>query len=289
MIEKYKYVNHINETLNFGQDGLFANESDLRDYDWNSISANDRISEFNKGIVNKTIPVFIRCQSEEEGLELKNRLFEVIEKDVLVAQHGKMIVGDYYCKCFLKASKKSKYLVDKRLLKTSLTMTTDFPSWIKETTVVFRPTVSSGDDNNQGSQLRSGIVLGKRNFDYNFDFPYDYTSEMLNKTLNNTGFVASAFKMIIYGTCTNPTIHIAGHTYQVNVEVGENEYLSIDSLTKTIILTHYDGTEENVFNKRNKNSYIFQQIPSGQNVVTWDGYYGFDVILYEERSEPKWI
>ena len=285
MLEKIKYINHVNEVLEFGQDGLFANESDLRDYKWDSVSANDRISEFTKGIVNKTIPVFIRCDTESEGIALKNRLFEVIEKDVLVAQHGKMIVGDYYCKCFLNGSSKDKYLVDKRLLKTTLKMTTDFPSWIKETTVVFRPTTSSGES----VQTRSGIVTGKRNFDYNFDFPYDYTSEMLNKNLNNTGFVASAFKLIIYGTCVNPVIHIGGHTYQVNVEVGENEYLTVDSLSKTIILTHYDGTEENVFNARNKNSYIFQKIPSGQNIVTWDGYYGFDVILYEERSEPKWI
>ncbi len=286
MLEKIKYINHVNEVLEFGQDGLFANENDLRDYDWDAVSANDRISEFTKGIVNKSIPVFIRCQTESEGLAVKNRLFEVIEKDVLVAQHGKLIVGDYYCKCFLTGSSKDKYLVDKRLLKTNLTMTTDFPSWIKETTVVFRPTVSGGSDDNV--VVNSGIVTGKRNFDYNYDYPFDYTSEMLNKTLNNTGFVASAFKLIIYGACTNPVIHIAGHTYQVNADIGENEHLSIDSLTKTIILTHYDGTEENVFNKRNKNSYIFQPIPSGQNIVTWDGYYGFDVILYEERSEPKW-
>ncbi len=285
MLEQIQYINHVNETLNFGQDGLFANENDLRDYSWDAVSANDRISEFTKGIVNKSIPVFIRCSSELEGLTIKNKLFEVIEKDVLVATHGKMIVGDYYCKCFLTASKKSKYLIDKRLLKTQLTMTTDFPSWIKETRVVFRPTTGNNEEVAVNNNV---IVTAKRNFDYNFDFPYDYTSEMLNKTLNNTGFVASAFKMIIYGTCTNPTIHIAGHTYQVNAEVGENEYLSIDSLTKTIILTHYDGTEENVFNLRNKNSYIFEPIPSGQNVVTWDGYYGFDVILYEERSEPKW-
>ena len=77
--------------------------------------------------------------------------------------------------------------------------------------------------------------------------------------------------------------------YQVDCEVGEGEYLTVDSTTKKIFVTKNDGTIVNCFNSRNKNSYIFEKIPSGNNAVTWSGEYGFDVILMEERSEPKWI
>ena len=68
----------------------------------------------------------------------------------------------------------------------------------------------------------------------------------------------------------------------------EGEYLTIDSTTKKIFLTKNDGTIINQFNNRNRDSYIFEKIPAGSNVVTWNGDFAFDVILLEERSEPKW-
>ena len=42
------------------------------------------------------------------------------------------------------------------------------------------------------------------------------------------------------------------------------------------------------FSDRNRDDYIFEKIPSGSNDVSWDGAFGFDVTLLEERSEPKW-
>lgn len=277
MLEKLKFINHINESMVWGSKGIYVNYNNLRDYAWDHTSDNDRISSFKKGIVTKTIPIVISCDSEEEGLNIKNRLFEIAEKDVLALTHGKIIIGDYYLKGFITGSKKSNYLVSKGYLQTNLTVLTDYPKWVKETTTSFRASGSS-----------SQITTEKRNFDYQFDFPFDYTSEMKNKTLNNTGFVGTNFKFIVYGACINPAIHISGHTYQIKCEVSENEYLTVDSLTKKITLTRYDGTEVNCFNLRNRDSYIFKEIPAGNNIVTWDGDFGFDVILFEERSEPRW-
>ena len=74
---------------------------------------------------------------------------------------------------------------------------------------------------------------------------------MKNRTLNNSGFVGSNFKIIIYGAVVNPEIHIAGHTYEVKCEIGANEYLTIDSLDKTVVLKKSDGTTVNYFNLRN--------------------------------------
>ena len=75
MLESFKYVNHVGEVLEFGKDGLCANSNDLRDYSWNYDSNKNRIENFRKGVVNKTIPVQIVANSEEEGLLKKNQLF----------------------------------------------------------------------------------------------------------------------------------------------------------------------------------------------------------------------
>ena len=282
MLEQIVFINHINEKMEWGKNGIYVNYNDLHDYSWGYTSDNSQISSFRMGIVTKTIPIIICCSSGDEGLKIKNRLLEYADKDVLALQHGKIIVGDYYLKCYVTGSKKSNYLMGKSYMKTTLTITTDHPRWVKEESTSFRV---------NGTVVREGENQsndGKRNFDYNADFPYDYMSSMKGKSLDNTGFVDANFRLIIYGGVTNPTIYIAGHCYQVNCSVEEDEYLTIDSLAKTIKLTKRDGETENYFNCRKRNSYIFQRIPPGRNTVTWNNTFGFDVILFDERSEPKW-
>lgn len=270
MLEKLIYKNHRNEEISIGHDGIYVRESDLHDYAWTVKSKNDRISSFKKGVVKKTIPIVIKCTSEEEGIRVRNSLFEAAEKDVLAMQYGRIIIGDYYLKCYVTGSKKSDYLKNKNHMQVSLTINTDMPFWIKETTTTFY------DDTSGGEYL-----------DYNSDFPMDYASTMHQKTLNNSNFIPSNFRMVIYGECVNPSITIAGHEYRVNVTVSANEYLTIDSAEKTIILTHTDGTTENYFHARNRASYVFEQIPTGISNVE-SGSFIFDITILEERSEPKW-
>lgn len=275
MLERAMYKNHCGESISFGENGIFLNKNALHDYKWNTISNNSRIIGFNKGIVEMAIPVVIVCNTEQEGIEKRNLLHEVCEKDVLAMKYGTLMIGDYYLKCFIKASKKTDYLTSKKYMYVTLTVTTDSASWINETTTIFRKAL---EDTESGGFL-----------DFAYDFPFDFTSCLNSKPLLNGNFIASAFRMIIYGVCKNPEININGHAYQVNVELSENEYLTIDSIEKTIILTKYNGQKVNKFNDRNRDSYIFEKIPVGENVVTWEGDFGFDVILLEERSEPKWI
>jgi hypothetical protein len=158
-------------------------------------------------------------------------------------------------------------------MRISVKVSTDQPYWVKETSASF----------NYGSNGTAG-----KNLDYNRDFPYDYASNMLGTDLNNTNFVASNFRINIFGACESPCVTINGHAYEVDVSVAANEYLTIDSTDKTVILTHSDGTIENCFNLRNRDSYIFEKIPSGISMVASNATFKFDVVLLEERGEPKW-
>lgn len=273
MLEQLKYKNHLNEVFEFGKNGIYVDSNDLHDYAWTVTKKNNRISCMNYAVTNKKLPIVILCDSEAQGIAAKNKLLEVCEKDVLALQHGRIIIGNYYFKCFVTKSQKKKYLTDKRYLEVTLTLTSDFPYWVKETTLGFGKFGDGGEE-------------GGKNLDFSFDFPYDYYTN--TTTLNNTGFVGTNFRMVIYGACSNPGVYVSGHLYQVNCEVAKGEYLTIDSITKKIFLTANDGTITNVFNLRNRESYIFEKIPPGQNSVIADGDFGVDVTLLEERSEPKW-
>lgn len=272
MLESFIYSNHMNEGLEFGKNKLFVNENDLRDFAWEIKNKNNRISGFKKGIVSKTIPVIIKCNNEKEGYELRNKLFEICEKDVLAVKHGKIIIGEYYLKCFVTESKKSDYLIHGSYMRASIKISTDFPYWCKEKSTTF----------NYGSGPKG------MNLDFKRDFPSDYTSNLLGKTLFNSHFAATDFRIVIHGICENPKINIGGHEYSVEVSVAKNEYLTIDSQNKTVILTHENGVQENYFKKRNRDSYVFEKIPPGNLNVSANANYKFEVILLEERSEPKW-
>lgn len=272
MFEQIQYINHVGENLDFGKDKIYVNENDLRDFAWDIISKNDKISSFKKGIVSKNITIILKCDTEKEGTDLKNKLFEVFEKDVLAVKHGKIVIGNYYLNCYITESKKSNYLYSHNYMQLTVKVTTDKPYWIKEARTLFMPTSSQ---------------VGK-NLDYNRDYPSDYTSNLLNQQLHNTNFVPSNFKLLIFGACTNPGVVINGHEYSVNVALEENEYIEIDSTEKTIITVHNDGTTTNCFNLRNKNSYIFEKIAPGILSVSSNSDFTFEIVLYEERSEPKW-
>ena len=273
MLEQLKYKNHLNEVFEFGKDGIFVDTNTLHDYEWTVTKKNERISALTRKIAKRKLPVKIVCSSEAAGIAARNKLFEVAEKDVLAMKHGQIIFGDYYFKCFVTASKKNSYQVSNRLMDVTLTVTTDHPYWVKESTVSYSNTAATSTSGN---------------LDHPYDYPFDFFCNMKNQQVTNTGFAASNFRLIIYGECSDPTITIAGHTYKVNCTVNAGEYLTIDSVTKKIFVTDSEGEITNHFKDRDRESYIFEKIPTGAHSVAWDGTFGFDVILLEERSEPKW-
>lgn len=274
-MEAYKltYKNHINETVEFGVNGLWFVGTELHDYAWSYTANNGKIENFNRGIVEKKINVVIACKTKAQGINYMNQIIECSEKDILDKIPGTLYFGGYYLKCYLTKSKKSKFIERKGYIEIELTVLTDSPSWIKETIKSF-------------SKSSSGT--GGKNLDYAFDFPYDFTSPSAVQKLVNTGFSDTDFKLIVFGEVTNPSIYIGGNLYEVNCYVANGQYLTIDSKNKTITITKINGELVNHFKDRNKDNYIFTKIRSGEVPVSWIGEYSFEITLYEERSEPKW-
>lgn len=270
MLERLQYKNHMGEVIDFGKSGIFVSSNDLHDYSWTVSQKNGKISSFKRDVVAHSLPVVIFCDTPAEGVAARNRLMEVAEKDVLAKKPGRIIIGDYYFKCYITGSKKSKYLSSRRMMEAALTTTSDEPYWVRENLHSFR---------------KGSTSIG---LDYPHGYLFDFTSPFSQASLVNTDFTASNFRMIIFGPCSDPTVYVSEHAYVVNCDAAPGEYITIDSVAKTVTKTATDGTITNVFNLRGRDSYIFEKIGSGANAVTWDGDFGVDIILMEERSEPKW-
>lgn len=275
MLDNFIYENHLGMRFVGLDCGVYLNYSELRDYSWNYETINDKISRFYHSVKSRKIPLVVYCASENEAVRVKNQLMELAESDINARLPGKVHVGEYYTNGYITASKKSEYLISKRLCHIELTLTSDDPAWYREQTHVFVPGTTGTINMGSGT-------------DYPYDYAYDYALSTLGQKIVCDSVGSSAFRLLIYGEITNPAIIIGRHTYCVNGTVGAGETLLVDSLTKTITLTTAAGNKINWFDKRNRESYIFEPIPSGQNTVSWLGAFGFDLTIIEKRSEPRW-
>lgn len=273
MLDKFYYENNKGEILSFGDDGIFANYNDLRDYEWKYDSDDEIITNFHRGVTTKSLPAIFCGKSGQECRIRRNNAYVIAEQDVILEQKGKLHIGDYYMNCWIYGITNSDYLNSERFLKSEFKVVTDEPVWRKEKTFEFIP-----------SEVKSDY-----GFDFPFDFPFDFQNTPLQvNSLNNESIFDVNFKMTFYGAVENPQIQINGHTYRMNCNLEQGERIVIDSLAKTINKYGVDNSEQNFFNYRYKPESIFEKIPCGVQMLSWGGEFGFDITLIDERSEPKW-
>lgn len=273
MLDKFTHTNSKGETLDFLSLGIFANENELRDYEWSYTTSDaNRIKRFYKGVVTKTIP-FVFLVDTEQAEKIKDKFYEHFDIDVVTQKKGYFTINGYNLYCYAYKSVKSSYTTSKKLLNISLEIVTDEPQWKKETLYCFN--FEKGDDID--NELK-----------YTFSYPFVYYSSINNAVLDNKSFIDSNMIIRIYGACINPILRIGNNVYSVSTTLKENEYLEIDTQNKTIFQFDNYGNATNIFNLRNKTYDCFQPITSGQNVVSASDTFKVDIITVEYRGEPKW-
>ena len=50
MLDTAKYVNHLNQSIDFGSGGIYITDSELRNYEWEYDTDYDEITNFRKGL-----------------------------------------------------------------------------------------------------------------------------------------------------------------------------------------------------------------------------------------------
>lgn len=206
-----------------------------------------------------------------------DELTNCFEYDVVNLTPGRIWFGNYYIDCYIKDMSSKVSSTRNCWTDMELGIYCPYPMWAEEESKSFYP--DSAD---------KGEI-------YNFlDYPYDYQYDY-SKPLSGTEhwyvdhYRSSNFQMTIYGPCANPRIIIAGQVYQVYDTLEAHEYIVVDSRKKTIIKRLANGTEQNIFYKKATGNSIFTEIPSGDILINWSGEFGFDIVVYKERSVPEWI
>lgn len=258
--------------------GVKIKNAKLHSYSWNVIERKHRfgaaVRDFKKDAIEYKIELRI-SGTDNRKKEIENILFEAFERDINTKRPGKLLYDDYYIECYITASETSpdEYFG----LKKTITAYCPYPFWIKETTYQYFPEPPEAV---KYTELEEGIMFP--------EFPFDFCTETGEEVLINPSFNDSNFIMTIYGFAENPQLNIAGHPYKVEATINEGEQLVINSLTHTVQKIGRLGEITNLYNARGKIYSVFKKIPPGTNTLQWSGGFGIDIILFDERSEPKW-
>lgn len=278
---KFYYINSQNQKIDFSTYPYLFQDGDLLNYSWEYESNTLKITGFNKPNKEYSISIAVLPDFEIPLKERQilfngyvNNLLSVFDYDVVNKKCGRLYNDSgSYLECFIISSTKSEWNIGKPFMFNDFTLITNYPFWIKETIHTFK----------------SSEIISTNNKKYGYKYGYRYANGLSNTSIVNKHFAPCNFKLIIYGKCINPTVFIDGHIYKVHTLIEAGERLEIDSKNKTVVKVRNSGYIENLFNSRDKENDIFKLIPTGLSNISWSNDFDFDITLYEERSEPKWI
>lgn len=235
-----------------------------------------RVKSFYKDATERKLTLDILADDRIEFNAIMENLHKHFELDVRRLTPGRIYWNDYYKECFIFETSPSDFDENFESVVQNLTVLSVYDYWIKET--VFNYKESSTDNESVG-----------------LDFPFDYSGfdYMLSETievLKNDCINAANFELIFFGPCSNPSVIINGHEYElIDLELEEGEYAKVNSLTKKIKKLSAIGEEENIFHLRNTDSYIFEPIAAGTVSVVRAKNLHIAITMFDERGEPIWI
>ncbi len=280
---KFYYVNSAGERINFYEYPYLFQEGNILDYSWQYDNDNLKITNLHKEPGERSfklalLPDVQLMLRERKKLlqQAANRVFEVFEYDVCNDAYGRLYSETgYYLLCKIVSSSKSNWLDGVPYMFQEFKLITQMDFWLKETKYEYFPL----------SQIENSGIS------FPFDFPFDLSPPSVGKThIDTDNFLPSDFILTIYGRVLNPSITIGENNYGINCEIKKDERVVISLLNgeRNIKCIDKFGKEKNYFEYRSKKSSVFAPIKSGINSIVWNGEFGFDLVIVDRRSEPKW-
>lgn len=263
---------------------LGVKSNNLFEFKWDYVTqgqAVQRIVKFEKYMKEKKFQVLLSGLDDHDYLGNLELFLQLTDVDINNLKMGKLWVDDYYLEGYIFASSKPKRYLNttKTLIECSLIC--EKGNWQSEELYRFIPGVDDSDQHDDYTGY--GIT-------YPYDYNYDYSAPFVSNMIVNESYLDTDFEITIYGPVVDKDhnyITIGDNLYQIKKTLGLNDYMKINSKLKTATIYKNDNTEENVFAYRNKSANLFEKIKGGRNVVLKPDSLAADVLLFYERSEPK--
>ena len=261
----------------FGFDDLDAslNSSDLAGWKWDSSSLNGHSRYSRNAQEMKATLSFFDADSAAAFMAL-------IDADTEAGVEGILTVTGWSIHGNISAGSLSWKTQDGLAAQYEVTFRSDWPIWYRDAGSWSFPASSAS---------------GSGGLDYPHDYPFDFCPPPSGrKTITVDSICACEFEIVVYGAATNPSITINGINHEVDCSVPSGSLLFVNSLNNkrsipgtSIFLRDSAGSITNEYGKQNRSSDVFARIEPGDNVITWTGLFGFDLMLYETRGIRPWM
>lgn len=201
-------------------------------------------------------------------------LCDVADRDVACGTPGTLWVGEWFQRAYIVGCKPKEIAHSCHSGKMTVVLLDGV--WRKGVAVSFEAKSPDG----------SGEDL---NLPYNL--PYNLSTPPALTYITVDAWLPAPVRLVVYGPAINPAITIGGNLYQVDATVATGGYLTIDPLSRTVVMVNNDGSTVDCFPDAHRGEgmgsgeYIFQPLPMGTSGVGWDGSFSFDAVWYQERGQ----
>lgn len=235
-----------------------------------------RVKRFYKDTQEADLTLSIMTETAEEFNEVMYRIHRIFDRDIRQLKPGKLWWNGFYKEVFAVETSNNSFEELFEAVERSVKFISVYPYWVRTQTYQYFDLSEE-----TGSLDYDDSVL-----DYD-DFDYDLEERI--EVIENDCVDKANFELVFYGECSNPSVTIGTHVYELLDDLDAGEYVVINSLTKKITKYDINGDPENVFHLRSRESYIFEPIPEGTTTISRDKSLKVDITLFDERGEPEWI
>lgn len=236
-----------------------------------------KIKSFYKEAVERKVTLEILADTASEFNAIMEKMMRCFETDIRNIKPGRIYWNDYYKEVFIVATNPSEFDELFESVKQDLSVLSVYDFWIKENQFNFLT--------NAEGEIQTEVDFP---FDYGGEW-FDYCTSDLVEAFENNSIGDSNFEIRFFGPAIDPEVTINGNVYGlVDIELAENEYVTINSVTKKIIKYSSKGAAENVFYSRIDNS-VFNKIGAGKVSIIRNIDQEVSISIFDERGEPRWI
>lgn len=272
------YVNSQGVQLDLSCAPYIMTDSGLFDFRWSLTTAGRPLGEGCRMLAGKRpceekeLKVVVLADSESELSERLAAMNSVFDADVVRMTAGRLYINGQYLCCWCVRSEKALSCDFTNTATVTLSVFPETPVWCTEKRYSFLPGGSEDDGGHK----------------YDFAYPYRYGAGRRSLTVNNEHVAGAPMRIYFFGPAEQPQIFVGTACIGLDLTLARGEYAVIDQLSREIYRVNADGNRINCFDNRIKNGRTFEHAAPGCSTVQLVGDFGVDIILIEQRSEPRW-
>ena len=247
-MSSYRYINSAGMEIDFHSKYYYSDEHWVYGYEYDVDFKRGRM-DVTVPSVNKEIEILIKGTDRFHTAQLRNKLYDCVDRDVKTGNMGHLYVGSYSLECYISGME-SEASINHDMIKVTATVIAPKLEWVAYDGEIYEP-------GNTFDSLVNGFAA----------YPVD-------------------MQIRFYGPWIQPLVTIGGWPYELNTQIARGFYAEIDTRLKTIGLYSESGAYiQNLMDTRSHRKSVFHKV-DGTPPIEYERTRTLRVFTIDTRREP---